>query len=104
MSEEEKEPTELEKEFEKIANDAQTKIDEKLKEAGQALEEAMKISEESGVPFSSDISFLSQSYIPTSFKKKYPELSIEFVTSVTGAYTSYNDDFSYGGWEHSAVC
>lgn len=75
-------------------------IGEKLQEAMSLLSDAEKISEEHGVPFRSNISFLSQSYTPQSMKAKHANVDTDFMRDLTGAYNEYG----YEGWEHSAVC
>lgn len=94
----EPEDNEMEREFRALVPDAMKKIDEKLALASKYLDEAIAISEETGVPFSSNISFLGQSYKPTSFEKKFPEVDRELMTNLTGSYNEY------AGWQHSAVC
>lgn len=92
------EDNEFERAFRVAADSAADRINEKLDLASQYLSEACKISEETGVPFSSGISFLSQSYMPGSFRDKFPEVDTEFRNSITDAYGEYD------GWQHSAVC
>jgi hypothetical protein len=66
--------------------------------ASKYLQEAVDISEETGVPFDTNISFLSQSYRPGSTDERFPEVDYAFVKEVTECYNEYE------GWEHSAVC
>jgi len=54
------------------------------------------------LPFSANVSPLSQSYFPESFVDKFSDLDSDTVYDITGAYTSYYHDGA--GWEHSAVC
>jgi hypothetical protein len=63
--------------------------------------EAEKLSDEHGIPFGSNISPLSQSYFPNSFREKFPDLDLdsEEIQELVG-YSEYYE----GGWEHSAVC
>jgi phytoene dehydrogenase-like protein len=91
--------TEMERSFRLIAEEAQEKIDEKLSEASRLLDEAESISEQYGVPFSSGISPLSQSYFPNSFKKKFPDLDMSTAGEIADAHGEYDC-----GWQHSAVC
>lgn len=90
----------LEREFRVAIPSATLRIDEKLALASKYLDEAVAISEEAGIPFSASISFLGQSYTPTSLENKFPELEREFVNDLTGTYNEYG----YAGWEHSAIC
>lgn len=92
------EDSELERAFRLASRDAQRRIAEKLEQAMAALNEAEAISEETGVPFSSGISPLGQSYIPASLEDKYPDVDREFIDDITGSYGEC------GGWQHSAVC
>lgn len=89
-----------EREFRKISDIISDKIYEKVKAAQKLLDEAVEISEKSGVPFNSGISFIGQSYIPKSLSVKFPDIDKEFINEVTETW----GDFEYGGWEHSAVC
>jgi hypothetical protein len=103
LSVEELEPrdSELEREFRDSAAAVLDKINDKLDEARTALSEAIKLSENHGVPFSAGISPLAQSYFPASFSEKFPGVDTEIVSNITGAYSEYPE---YGGWQHSAVC
>ncbi len=92
------EDSDIEREFRLTFDSAQKRIDEKLAIASAALDEAVAISEETGVPFSAYISPLSQSYLPNSFSEKFPELDSSFANEMAGAYGEYE------GWQHSAVC
>ncbi len=92
------EDTEVERSFRLAVKDAQARIDEKMSEAYAAVEAAVKISEETGVPFSAGVSPLSQSYIPNSLSDKFPGVDREFYSEVADAYGEYE------GWQHSAVC
>lgn len=88
----------LEREFRNTANQVLVKIQEKVRAASKLLDEAVELSEQHGIPFSSEISFLGQPYKPTTFEEKYGEIDADFVDSVTGAYCEYE------GWQHSDVC
>lgn len=88
----------LEKEFRETAATALSLIQRKVVEASKALSEAVKISEEYGIPFSSEVSFLGQPYKPASFGSKFSEIDDDFVDAITGAYCEYE------GWQHSDVC
>lgn len=92
--------SEMERQFRKVAAEAGIRIQEKLNQAAQLIEEAEKISEETGVPFTASVSPLGQSYIPNSLAEKFPDLDTSFAYDVTEASSEYG----YGGWEHSAVC
>ncbi len=93
----EREATELEKEFQELVDEVHSRIFEKLSEASTALREAMQIADEHGVSFDSNISFLSQTY-KADLLEKFKELDSEFVQEVTDCYGEYD------GWQHSSVC
>lgn len=92
------EDSEVERSFRLAMGDAQARIDAKMDAAYAALQEAVKISEETGIPFGASISPLSQSYIPNSLQEKFPDIDREFYSELAGAYGEYE------GWQHSAVC
>lgn len=96
----ERETSELEKEFKRVANSVLEQIEKKIEEAHTALNAAVELSEAHGIPFHSSISPLSQSYFPTSFQVKFESLDKYSVSDITGAYSEYTD----GGWAHSAIC
>lgn len=87
----------MERTFRLAVKDAQSRIEAKMKEAREALDEAVKISEETGIPFRAWVSPLSQSYIPNSLSGKFPGVDREFCSELT----TYGE---YEGWQHSAVC
>lgn len=91
--------TELERKFRLLCDSAGEEIQAELNKACDHLSKAVKISEKYGVPFSSGISFLSQSYFPGSFNSQFEDIDKEFVSGLTDAYSEYGE-----GWEHSAVC
>jgi hypothetical protein len=92
------EDSEMERAFRLALDDAQNRINEKLRIARAALDEAVEISEETGIPFSAGVSPLSQSYIPNSLSEKFPDVDRDFYSEVAGAWGEYE------GWQHSAVC
>lgn len=91
----------LERQFRSAVPDVHALISEKLALSAQYLAEAQKISDDSGIPFYSHISPLSQSYVPNSLQEKWNEVSREVVQEETEAGSE--DDYC-GGWQHSAVC
>lgn len=92
----------LEDEFTELVTKHKQEIEAMLREASDALDEAVQLSEEYGIPFNSQISFLSQGYTPTSFKDKFDKLDHEMVCDLTGCYPG--GEYGGDGWEHSAVC
>jgi hypothetical protein len=95
-------PAKLEKEFKELCELHMKEIDEQLTIAADAIAKAEEIAEEHGIPFSSGVSPLSQSYFPATFADKFSKLEQDFVSDITGAYSEYYNDGA--GWEHSAVC
>jgi len=93
-----KQDSEFELAFRLASSVAQKRIDEKLAMAHAALREAVKISNETGIPFNASISPLSQSYIPVSLAEKFSDLDRDFINEITDSYGEYD------GWQHSAVC
>ncbi len=92
--------TTLEKEFEALYDMIGSEIQEKLNLAAANLEEAVKLSKKHGVPFSSHISFIRNTYLPSSFKEKFGKLDDDYISNMD----IYIDDYNSGGWQHSAVC
>lgn len=105
--------SELERTFRLESNKVMDQIGTHLAAAMAALSEAEDLSEKHGIPFSSGISPLGQSYFPKSFDdmwgNKLRELEDEFededvreiISNITGANQGEYQD---SGWEHSAVC
>lgn len=91
--------TEYEREFRLARAAAEKRINEKLKVAMDALNEAEEISNETGIPFSSSISPLSQGYTPPGVEDKFPNVSREFINDLSDVSNEYDS-----GWQHSAVC
>jgi hypothetical protein len=90
--------TAMEREFRNavIAHDEQ--IQNKLDEACRALNEAVELSDKFGVPFHSQISFLSQGYKPESINQIFGDLDTDLIVSITQVYNEYE------GWQHSQMC
>lgn len=94
----------LEEEFKRVCAEVGPKIKEALKRAGEALNEAEKLSTESGIPFISGISAVGQSFGPTSAAKWRSIQDENLIESVLAEATgAYRLGEGYG-WEHSAVC
>jgi hypothetical protein len=96
------EEDELESEFQKLCDEHMEEIDAQLQIASDAIAKAEELSEKYGLPFSSSVTPLSQSYTPTSYYEKFRGLSTGFVSDLTGAYPG--GEYDNEGWEHSAVC
>lgn len=88
----------LEREFRLAASPVLSEIQRKVTQAAKLLSEAVKLSEEHGIPFNSEVSFLGQSYTPASFEEKFDGVSSDLVYEITEATSEY------AGWEHSDVC
>lgn len=95
--------SELEKLFFETTKTTQPQIEEQLDIANKALAEAERLAEQSGVPFYSSVSRISQCYVPRSHSDKFPDLDRGFVSDAVGVYVRDYLDYGYG-WEHSAVC
>ena len=89
----------LEDEFRQIVADHKKEITDALACAEEELGNACKLSEKYGIPFDSDISFLSQPYIPMSFKK-YKDLNDDLTVDLLDFDPTGYDT----GWQHSMVC
>jgi hypothetical protein len=97
---EEREETELEKQFQEAFETTEKLFDEQIEIAHKALRKAAAISEAYGVPFRARSSHLNVSYFPESFDEKFPDIDSEFVSDLTATHNEYGDS----GWQHSAIC
>jgi hypothetical protein len=88
----------LEEEFIAVHDKMLDELKKHLKDAEDSLDKAVALSEMNGIPFYSNISFLSNSYVPTSLKEKFKGLSTSTVEEVTGVWEDYP------GWHHSQIC
>ena len=93
-----KRDTAIEREFRLAASPVLDKIYAKLEKASKYISEAEAIAEKHGIPFSSNVSPLSQGYRPESFDEKYSDVSNDIMSSVTDCCNEYV------GWQHSKVC
>lgn len=91
----------LEAEFKSAVKTIRHQIDVKLYEASKALEEAIKISENSGISFETYISFHDNLYIPKSVKNKFPNASKEMKEILTAEW-NWDANIDYPGWLHSS--
>lgn len=92
----------LETEFKQIATTIGMQIEAKVALSEQILKEAMELADAHGVPFYSGISLIPQSYVPTSFNKKFRDINPEVVEELTGV-SEYDQNDAYG-WHVSQVC
>lgn len=92
----------LEEAFSKLVEKAHAKIEKKMAVARKALAEAEVIADEMGIPFSADLSPLSQTYIPGSMdemlSEKFPGLDRDVALELADCWGEYD------GWQHSQVC
>lgn len=89
----------LEAEFQKAANEALALIDEQIEIAEKAIAQAVKISEQYGVPFYSGITPLGMGYRPITYDEKFGELDSNRLYAL-----AHTDLPEYEGWQHSDVC
>lgn len=95
----------LEEEFDELSDCILDEIKMHLHNAEEALSRAVQLSNENGIPFSSGISFIWQTYIPNSYYDKFLQIDPEYVETLTGVWVnSEPDDYKKIGWEHSAIC
>lgn len=92
------EDSEIERAFRLAVGEAQDRIYAKLAAAEKLIDEAVAISEETGIPFSAGVSPLGQSYLPNSLHEKFPDIDRSFANEIAEAYGEYE------GWQHSQVC
>lgn len=92
----------LEEQFQKVFETIHPQIQAKLTEASNLINQAVALAEENGLPFcpDKDIMWCSPSYIPKSFKRKFPGLDSDFWCDLTRA----GGDDRYGGWQMSQTC
>jgi hypothetical protein len=101
MSDKKEATTDLEREFEALADSVGEQIKAHIKEAQKALRAAIDLSEAHGVPFFSSVSELGIPYIPDSFRVKYRKLNKDFVINLTDLTET---DLGAYGWATSQIC
>lgn len=90
------------KQFEDTFNSVHEQIQEKVAEAAKLLGEATAIAEKHGVPFRPNKGTpFRMSYIPNSFRDKFPEVSDEYDWC---DLTNAHGDTTYAGWQSSQTC
>jgi hypothetical protein len=94
--------TEIEQEFQKVFDAHHEEIQSKLREASRLIDEASALSEKYGIPFcpDDDIMWCRPSFVPDSFKAKFPDIDDEFVYELCEAYPGVE----YTGWQVSQTC
>ena len=95
----------LEAKFNAFVNEIQDKISEHLRLAEDELKKAVEISDQTGVPFDTEliINFKSNSYVPTSSKKLKPQFSDEIVDDFLSDYGYYQLNWKSDGWRSSSL-
>ena len=95
----------LEAKFNAFVNETQDKINEHLRLAEEELKKAVEISDQTGVPFDTEliINFKSNSYVPTSSKKLKPQFSDEIVDDFLSDYGYYQLGWKSDGWRSSSL-
>ena len=95
----------LEAKFNAFVNEIQDKISEHLRLAEDELKKAVEISDQTGVPFDTEliINFKSNSYVPTSSKKLKPQFSNEIVDDFLSDYGYYQLGWKSDGWRSSSL-
>ncbi len=91
----------IEEEFKAVLEAHRGEIDVQLEKASKSLRKACAIADKYGIPFYSNISFISQCYQPESFDVIRQGLESEDVD----IYDILEDGWGEcDGWQHSAVC
>ncbi len=98
--------SDLETKFKEAHEKASAEINEHLEKASVELLAAIKVSEKYGIPFSTNVSFLPNTYTPESFSKMWKKLDKDSLNNLFEEIDLYVDAYclDYGGWEHSDVC
>lgn len=97
--EETEDTSELEAEFQAHWEKYEDKIQKHVQDAYDALEKAVNLADEHGIPFYSSVSFLGQNYTPA-ILEQFSELDQEKIDEITGLYSEYPGE----GWQHSGIC
>lgn len=85
-------------EFQKVAIEAMKEIKKHTDAAQASLRDAIKISEDAGIPFRASVSFLPNKYIPYTLSKW------DGVDSAILQNFDIWNTSDYGGWEQSDLC
>lgn len=89
----------MERQFRIALNKANEEMAKHLEAASKSLDKAVKISEKYGIPFDSSISFISNTYTPSTVKELHPKVDDDFINDVSGVWDE--NQYEYGGWRHS---
>lgn len=87
--------------FNRVHKETMVKIDKCLKTASDALDQAVKLSEETGIPFHTYINDMDRSrlYMPNSFNAKWPNLD----RGVLEEHEIYSYDAGWEYWSTSSL-
>lgn len=93
----------LKSKFKAVIQKIDPQIQMKCAQAALLLEEAVKLSEDNGVPFipKTKIMFCSPSYIPKTLTDKFPNLDVDFWQTLT---ETYQEDETIFGWQEEQIC
>jgi len=102
--EKEKNRVSLQVKFDAFVNETQDKINEHLRLAEEELKKAVEISDETGVPFDTDLimHFKRNAYVPSSNKLK-AQFSDEVVNDFIDDYGYYQLGWRSDGWSSSSL-
>jgi hypothetical protein len=92
----------LEKEFEQLMDSVGEQIKAHVRAAQQAIQLAVNLADDHGIPFFTTVSEIGQPYVPYSFRDKWADLDPHYVADLTeiGAHELARS----GGWNTSQVC
>lgn len=99
----------IEKKFREVVAEYAGQIEAKLDAAGVLIKDAVKLAEESGLPFRG-YCLLRQTYTPQSFETKWEGLEEAVEAKPDGDFYEFMDELvgaspdEYAGWEASAIC
>jgi hypothetical protein len=91
----------LEEEFKAAVEDSRRQIKECLAQAATAIDKAVAISEQHGIPFRMDLDGMpkSRQYMPKSFNRKWKDLDHNLLYD----YDFYRDDPGWEYWNSSSL-
>lgn len=92
---------ELEARFKAAFEEASAEIKKHLTDAREALSNAIKVSKETGIPFSSGVVFNRDTYVPNTMKDKWKDLSNEFISEFSEENDFHIDSIEGYGWATS---
>lgn len=99
----------LETEFEEVVNNVLPQIKEQLRIAKEAMDKAIDLADEHGIPFQSIVSnSFHNTYVPYSFTSKYGDIKHVIHEITLGFSPTLPDDSEYGwaseAWTRSMDC